>query len=211
MGRRGLALLLGFTLAGCTQHVEPGPSHSKVRVAPITAQQVGDLMSKSVQTKDGNLFVTVVPDVCSSVAREVDPPLIVDLSPVATDGGHWVTDDGHEVYIEELAGVYPADFDAREAIAHAKRALGSCRDVPLTVTSMRGRTYAFTLLQVSAPTSDVVLWSYRSSDWACDNAFVAAHNAAIEIATCSPVNGYDVLSLARDAVMRIDQLANTTA
>ncbi|MDT5078523.1 MAG: hypothetical protein QOJ80_3160 [Mycobacterium sp.] len=211
MGRRGLALLLGFTLAGCTQHVEPGPSHSKVPVAPITAQQVGDLMSKSVQDKDGNLFVTVEPDRCSGAAREVDPPLIVDLSPVATDGGHWMTNDGHEVYIEELAGVYPADFDAREAIAHAKRALESCRDVPFTVTSMRGRTYAFTLLQVSSPTPDVVLWSYQSSDWACDNAFVAAHNAALEIATCSTVNGYDVLSLARDALKRIERLANTTA
>ena len=31
--------------------------------------------------------------------------------------------------------------------------------------------------------------------WACDNAFVAAHNAAVRISTCAKVNGYDVLSL----------------
>lgn len=211
MGRRGLALLVGFALVGCTQHVDPVHAPAQVPVAPITAPQVGDLMSRSVQNKDGNLFVTVEPDQCSGAAREVNPPLIVDHAPVATDGGHWVTDDGREVYIEELAGVYPADFDARASLASAKRTLESCGDVPFTVTSMRGRTYVFTLIQVSSPTPDVVLWSYRGSDWACDNAFVAAHNAAIEIATCSPVNGYDVLSLARDAVKRIEQLANTTA
>jgi hypothetical protein len=121
MGRRGLALLLGFALASCTQEVDPSQRRSKVLVAPITAQQVGDLMSSSVQNKDGNLFVTVEPNECNGVAREVNPPLIVDHAPVATDGGHWMTDDGREVYIEELAGVYRADFDARAAIAKAKR------------------------------------------------------------------------------------------
>jgi hypothetical protein len=56
-----------------------------------------------------------------------------------------------------------------------------------------------------------VLWSFHAVDWACDSAFVAAHNAAIEISTCGPVNGYDVLSLAREALDRIEALANTTA
>jgi PknH-like extracellular domain len=211
MGRRGLALLLGFALAGCTQHADPPHAPSQVPVAPITAPQVGDLMSRSVQNKDGNLFVTVEPDQCSGAAREVNPPLIVDHAPVATDGGHWMTDDGRGVYIEELAGVYHADFDAKAALADAKRTLESCRGVPFTVTSMRGRTYVFTLLQINSASPDIVLWSYRGADWACDNAFVAAHNAALELATCSPVNGYDVLSLARDALKRIERLANTTA
>ena len=44
-----------------------------------------------------------------------------------------------------------------------------------------------------------------------DNAFVAAHNAAIRISTCATVNGYDVRSLARDALKRIEKLANMTA
>jgi hypothetical protein len=131
------------------------------------------------------------------VAREVNP--IVDHAPVATDGGHWMTDDGREVYIEELAGVYRADFDARAAIAKAKRAIEACRGIPFTVISLRGRTYAFNLLQVNADSPDIVLWSYKGDDWACDHA------------TCSPVNGYDALSLARDALKRIDTLANTTA
>jgi hypothetical protein len=56
-----------------------------------------------------------------------------------------------------------------------------------------------------------VLWSFKGDDWACDNAFVAAHNAAIGISTCAYANGYDVLSLARDALKRIEKLVNTTA
>jgi hypothetical protein len=105
---------------------------SKVPVAPITAPQVGDLMSRSVQNKDGNLFVTVEPDQCSGAAREVNPALMVDHAPAATDGGHWVTDDGREVYIEELAGVYHADFHARAALADAKRTLEPHRSMDTT-------------------------------------------------------------------------------
>ena len=127
-------------------------------VAPITALQVGDLLSPKVQNKDGNLFITVEPQECSGMAREVDPPLIFDLHPAATDGGHWV--DGGEV-IDEAAGVYHADFDAKHALAEAKRTIESCRDVPFTVTDMRGRQYHFRLLpQVNSGSPDIVLWSF---------------------------------------------------
>ena len=80
------------------------------------------------------------------MAREVDPPLIFDLDPAATDGGHWVTDDGRGVIIDEATGVYHATFDPERALAEAKRAIESCRDVPFTVTDMRGREYHFRLL-----------------------------------------------------------------
>ncbi len=87
-----------------------------------------------------------------------------------------------------------------------------CGDQQFTVTSMRGRKYLFHLLpQRNSGSPDIVLWSFRADDWACDNAFVAAHNAAIGIATCAAVGGYDVLSLAREALKRIETLANTTA
>jgi hypothetical protein len=179
-------------------------------VAPITALHVGDLLSANVQDRDGNLFITVEPEDCSGTALEVDPPLIFDLDPVATDGGHWVTDDG--VIIDEAAGVYHADFDAKGALAAANRTIESCRDVPFTVTDMRGREYHFELLpQVNSGSPDIVLWSFTSQGWACDNAFVAVHNAAIRLSTCATVNGYDVLTLARDALKRIEKLANTTA
>jgi hypothetical protein len=211
MGRRGLALLVGCAVAGCTPEPHPAQTRAPVAVAPITAAQVGDLLSPNVQNKDGNVFVTVEPDRCAGAAREVDPPLVVDQHPIATDGGHWATSDDRQVYIEELAGVYRADFDARAALSNAQRTIEACRGVPFTVVSMRGRTYAFELQEVDAASPGIVRWSYRGSDWACDNAFVAAHNAAVELTTCAPVNGYDVLSLARAALQRIERLANTAA
>ena len=204
--------MLGFVLGGCTQVVDSPQPQPEPPVAPITALQVVDLLSPSVQDKDGNLFVTVEPEDCSGMAREVDPPLIFDLDPAATDGGHWVSDDGRQVVIDEAAGVYHADLDPKEALAEATRTIESCRDVPFTVTDMRGREYHFRLLPpVNSGSPDIVLWSFKSEGWACDNAFVAAHNAAVRISTCAKVNGYDVLTLARDALKRIEKLANTKA
>jgi len=207
-----LALVLGFVLGGCTHVVDIPQPKPESPVAPITVPQVGDLLSASVQDKDGNQFITVEPKDCTGIAREMEPPFIFDLHPATTDGGHWVAEDGRQVYIEEMVGVYHADFDPKRALAEARSTIESCRDVPFTVTSMQGREYHFRLLpRVNSGSPDIVLWSFRGDDWACDNAFVAAHNAAIGISTCAYVNGYDVLSLARDALERIEKLANTTA
>ena len=143
-------------------------------MAPITALQVGDLLSASVEDKDGNLFVTV------------DPPLIFDLDPAATDGGHWVSDEGRKVIIDEAAGVYHADFNAKRALAEAERTIEACRETPFTVTDMRGTEYLFRLLpHVSSGSPDIVLWSFTAAAWACVNA--------------------------RWAMKRIEKLANTTA
>ena len=133
VGIRAAALLLGFVVGGCTHDVDTPQPRPESPVAPITALQVGDLLSPSVQDKDGNLFVTVEPEDCSGMAREVDPPLIFDLDPVATDGGHWVTEDSPYVVIDEAAGVYHADFDPKHALAQATNTIESCRDVPFTV------------------------------------------------------------------------------
>lgn len=206
------AALLGLALAGCAQDADTPRPRPPQPVAPITALQVGDLLSDKVQDRDGNLFITVEPTQCSGMALEVDPPLIFDLGPAATDGGHWVTQDGDNVVIDEAAGVYPADFDPRRALAETKHTIESCRNVSFTVTDMRGREYHFRLLpQVDSGSPDIVLYSFAAPDWACDNAFTAAHNAAVRISTCAAVNGYDVLALARDARKRIEKLANTTA
>jgi hypothetical protein len=212
MWKPGLALLLGVVLTGCTQVVDTARPQAGSPVAPITALQAHDLLSPNVQDVDGNLFATVEPQGCSGVAREVDPPFIFDLDPAATDGGHWSDSAGHDVVIEEMAGVYPADFDAREALDRARRTIESCRDTPLRVTTMRDRTYDFRLgppMESGSP--DIALWSLTAVDWACDSAYVAAHNAAVGISTCGRVNGYDVLALASDALDRIDALANMTA
>ncbi len=207
------ALLLLFALTGCTRVVDTPQPQAEPPVAPITAGQVHDLLSPDVQETDGNLFVAVEPQECSGVAREVDPPFIFDNDPAATDGGHWNIDqDGREVFIEEMVGVFRADFDADDALAKAKRTIESCRGKTFRVTSMSEREYVFELLpQVDSGSQHIVLWSFSAPDWACDSAFVAAHNAAVEISTCGRSNGYDVLSLAQEALKRIEALANTTA
>jgi hypothetical protein len=206
-----LALALAM-VAGCTRVVDTRPIPTPP-VAPITAGQVGDLLSPNVEKYDGNLFSTVEPEECSGVAREVDPPFIFDREPAATDGGHWmVADVGREVYIEEMVGVYRADYDAKNALAQAKRTLESCADISFTVTDMKDRTYDFTLQPLTTSSSpNILLWSFTASDWACDSTFVAAHNAAIEISTCGAVGGYPVHTLATEALNRIERLANTTA
>ena len=213
VGARVLSLLLALALTGCTRVVDSPQPQAEPPVAPITAGQAVDLLSPEVLKEDGNLFVTVEPAECAGVAREVDPPFIADHGPAATDGGHWNTvHNGREVYIEEMVGVYRADFDADEAVAHAEQVVESCRGRSFSVTTMRGREHLFELLpHVDSGSPDIVLWSFSGVDWACDSAFVAAHNAAIEISTCGPVNGYDVRGLAHNALNRIEQLANTTA
>lgn len=146
-------------------------------MAAITAGQIHDLLSKKVDETDGNLFTTVDPDRCSGVAREVDPPFLVEFDPAATDGGHWTVHDGSPVYVEELVAVYRADYSAQDALSQARRALEACGDTPFTVTDMKGRTYLFRLLpDVPSDSADIVLWSFEAADWACDNALVAAHN-----------------------------------
>lgn len=212
MGKRAAAVVLVFVASGCTQVVDTPPK-PRTPVAPITAGQVNDLLSSKVEKYDGNLFATVEPEECTGVAREVDPPFIFDLDPAAHSGGHWMVEDvGRQVYIEEMVGVYRADYDAKDALAQAKRTLESCENKPFTVTDMKGRTYDFTLEPLTTSDSpNILLWSFRASDWACDSTFVAAHNAAIEISTCGAEGGYPVHTLADEALNRIETLANTTA
>jgi hypothetical protein len=205
-------LLLAIALSGCTRVVDT-PPNATPPVAPIAVGQVADLLSPSVEKYDGNLFSILEPEECSGVAKEVDPPFIFDLDPVATDGGHWMVDDvGRQIYIEEMVGVYRADYDAKNALSQAKSTLAACADTPFTVTDMNGRSYNFTLLPEAVSSSpNILLWSFRASDWACDSTFVASHNAAIEISTCGTYGGYPVHTLATEALNRIETLANTTA
>ncbi len=115
-------------------------------------------------------------------------------------------------YIDEAAGVYHADFDAKHALAEAKRTIESCRDVPFTVTDMRGRQYHFRLLpQVNSGSPDIVLWSFTADDWACDDAFVAAHNAAVRDLDVRTSMATTCCRWLDDALKRIEKLANTTA
>lgn len=198
-------------LIACTRTVDSPQPRPETLAAPISTLQVADILSPKVAEGEGNLFVSVDPEHCSGLAREVEPPFLHAGRPMATDGGHWTTPDG-TVYVEEMAAVYRYDFDAPAALQSARETIESCRDTALSVTTMRGRTYVFTGAPEPAQASeDSVLWSLRAADWNCDNMFVAAHNAAVEITTCGAGGGLDTASLADEALRRIDALANTTA
>ncbi|MCV7370320.1 sensor domain-containing protein [Mycolicibacterium duvalii] len=198
-------------MVACTRTVDNPQPRPETLAAPISTLQVADLLSPKVAEGEGNLFVSVDPERCSGLAREVEPPFLRAGRPMATDGGHWTSDDS-AVYVEEMAAVYRFDFDGPAALQSARETIASCRDTPLSVTTMRGRTYVFTAAPEPAQDSeDSVRWSLRASDWNCDNVFVAAHNAAVEITTCGAGGGLDTASLAADARARIEALANTTA
>ncbi|MGE2835852.1 sensor domain-containing protein [Mycobacterium sp. SMC-4] len=198
-------------LAACTRTADNPSPRPETLAAPISTLQVADLLGPKVEEGDGNLFVTVEPPHCAGLAREVDPPFLHDHRPMATDGGHWTTPDG-TVYVEEMVAVYRSEYDPNAALAATREVLTACAGTPLTVTTMRGRTYEFTAAPGPDPSpEDRLLWTLRAVDWNCDNALVAAHNAAIEITTCGAAGGFDIASLAEEARRRIEALANTTA
>ena len=209
MTTRGFALVLWLALAGCARVVD-APQPKVEPVGPITAGQVSDLLSeKAAPDDDPNLFVTVEPGECAGLAQEVDPPFIFDTTPAAHDGGQWFADD--DVSVQEMVGVYRADFDPAAKVDEVKRAIESCQRDSLTATTMDGQVLYFRPLPPQDSGSpEIVLWSIAGS-WACDNAFIAAHNAAIEITACGEHNGYDVLALAKAALEQIERLANTTS
>ena len=198
-------------LSGCTRTVEDAEPTPAALAAPITVLQVADLLSAKVLREEGNLFVTAEPEPCSGLAQEVDPPFLDAHRPMATDGGHWTTSDG-TTFVEEMVAVYRFDFDPANALDTVRQTIGNCRDTTLTVTTMRGRTHTFRVLPAATQSPEgSVGWSLRSPDWNCDNAFVAAHNAAIEITACGAGVGFNTAALAEDALERIDALANMTA
>ncbi|MGE0218641.1 sensor domain-containing protein [Mycolicibacterium sp.] len=196
---------------GCTRTVENPIARPGTLASPITTGQVVDLLSPKVLGAEGNLFATAEPERCAGLGREVDPPFIDAHRPLATDGGHWVTDDG-TVYVEEMVAVYRYDFDPAAALDEVRDAIAACGDTPLTITTMEGRSYVFDVGRGSgdAPPNSV-LWTLRAVDWNCDNTFVAAFNAAIEITACGAAGGFDIAALAEEASKRIEALANTTA
>ena len=208
-----IAAALALTMCGCTRVVDSGepstgPSPAST-AAPISELQVNDLLSKRAGHGDGDLFSVVDPERCAGAAREVDPPLLQSLGPLTSTGGHWMTEVGRTV-VEEMVAVYPSGFDAVAAMRTTRATIESCVGTTITVTTLDGDVDPFEV-QAGAESPTAVLWALRNPDWNCDNAFVAAHNAAIEITTCSSAGGHDVAALAEQARQRIEALANVVA
>ena len=214
MKHLGPVLLVALLLVGCTRVIDDARPQMQRPVGPIGAAQVDDLLSPSAEP--GNIqspYFTVDPDDCAALAREVNPPLIVDARPAAQAGGFWYDDTGPEANVIELVGVYRSDYDANAAVAGAMRVIGSCRDRALKAAGEDGTVNEFRLRPPrDSGSPSIAIWSLASVDqWDCDNAFVAAHNAAVEITACAKTSGYDVLRLAKGALSRIEALAAMTA
>ena len=211
---RAAVLMSAMVLAACTDPGETEVPQPQMPIGPISALQVGDLLSPDAGGKDGNLFVTAEPERCSGVARESEPPFLKASEAVADDGGHWVTAGSGDtkVYVEEMVAVYRADFDPRAALAAARGTVTASRGTTVTVTSARGGTYLFDVVPAAqADPATTVLWSLRSPGWDCDNALVAMQNVAVEITGCGERGGFDIAAAAEEAVERITTLANTNA
>ncbi|MBJ7337690.1 sensor domain-containing protein [Mycolicibacterium sp.] len=209
--RTGLmVMVVVVVLAGCTRVIDHARPQMERTVAPIAAGQVDDLLSKNVRP-DGepDLFAEVEPERCTAAAREVNAPFIFDGNPAASSGGDWDDDDAG---IVEIVGVYHSDYDPTADVDRVRRTIESCRDQELHITASSGATVDLRVQPRSDSDSpQIALWSLTKTQGQCDDAFIAAHNAAIEITTCWAPGGYDVLALARDALTRINALADMTS
>jgi hypothetical protein len=65
--------------------------------------------------------------------------------------------------------------------------------------------------EVAADRPESVRWFLDGRLHDCDNAFVAAYNAAVENYYGGELSGYDVVALADDALHRIETLARVAA
>jgi hypothetical protein len=206
--------VLVLLLTGCTQVIHDARPHAASPAAPITQGQVSDLLSDGAEPGDeDNLFVTVKPERCAGLIQEVDPPFLFDTTPAAHDGGGWLYEDANGYFSTwEMVAVYPADYDPTAALEAARRTIESCQNDTLWANPMNDAEQSFHVMPRPQPEApEIVLWSIAGS-WACDNALIAAHNAAVEITTCGETNGNDdVLSLAQKALERIEALADMRA
>jgi hypothetical protein len=214
MGKWGLSLALAvLLLTGCTRTVGDARPQMERAVAPIPAGQVEDLLSQNADPDEfPSPYVKGEPDECAGVVQEAQAPLIFDSKPAAHSGGYWF-DEATTVNVMEIVGVYHTDYDPVATLDQARRIIESCRDDTVKASGADSEPPdAFRVVpRQGSGSPQIVLWSLSAVGWACDNAFVAAHNAAIEITACSEADGYDVLTLAQDALKRIEALVNKTS
>ncbi|MGL6236755.1 MAG: sensor domain-containing protein [Segniliparus sp.] len=209
-----LVLCAALSLVSCSPHESKKKAADPDRgVGPIVAGLSPELLSPQSDKKHKNpeevAFVSVDPANCAGAAQEVDPPFLMH-DPVALNNGSWAQNEGRMSMVEEIAGVYHSDFEPEQAISSAAKSLDSCQGATFTIRTRISDAGKYRLLpHQDSGSPNILLWSFSSvsRDWACDNALVAAYNAAVEITTCSFSNGTDVLALAKGALERINKLA----
>jgi hypothetical protein len=211
---RTLAVVVLLALTACTRVIDAQPS-AQLSVSPILEGQVHDLLSEEAQKQavvGVGLYAGVEPAECAGLVQEANAPLIFDAKPAVNDGGFW--SDG-DVGIIEIAGVYRSNYDARSVIDGLRRTVDACQGKTLVSTGDDdSEPDNFTLSPpMDSGSPDIVEWSVVDvqNAWECDNAFVAAYNAAVFTTACSVLVTYDVLTLAQGSLDRINKLVNTVA
>lgn len=210
----GAILVVGLLLCGCTRTIDDARPQRARPVAPIAASQVEDLLSTNADpTEFPSPYVSAEPAECAALAQERQAPLIFDPKPVAHSGGYWLDEAGPRANVIEMVGVYHDDYDPRAAVDDVRRTVDDCRDRPLKAAGDDGTANEFRLQpSMDSGSPQIALWSMADPGdaWNCENAFISAHNAAVEITACSENGGYDTLTLAKAALKRIQALANMT-
>lgn len=199
-------------LSGCTQVLHDAPARKQVPVGPIAAGQVSDLLSEGAGASENrDLFAAVEPEECAGLAQEVDPPFIFDITPAAADGGQRFADNDY-YSVQEMVGVFHEDYNAAAVVDEVRRTVADCSDTSLTVTTSSGDVVRFTARPgVDSGSPEIVLWRLESRGRGCDNAFVAAYNAAVYMTACGDTSGFDITTAGEEALARINALADRRA
>lgn len=211
-----VSALLAF-LPSCGRTEGPGPNNpqSTVRVAPIAADAIGRLFEPGHFDASGlaeNMYSSASPPECRGLVLEVDSPLLMrgqaaTASAIAPKAG-----DAEHSQIVQIAAVYPESFSATDLIAEAAKTRERCQSVAITGSTQGGGNSTFQLVgQPDSGSPNILLWNLSAigKAWFCNNALIAAHNAAVEITSCYPSPATGMKELARSVLRRIDDQART--
>ncbi|MGL6236756.1 MAG: sensor domain-containing protein [Segniliparus sp.] len=214
-----LVATLLAALVSCAHRTDPAESSSQpsAKVGPIAAESVQRLFEPGHFDASGlseNMYSSASPPECRGLVLEVDSPLLMRgqaavASAIAPKAG-----DTEHSQIVEIAAVYREDFSATDLVAEAAKTREHCLSTPITGSTQGGGNSTFQLVgQPDSGSPNILLWTLSAvgKSWFCNNALVAAHNAAIVITSCYPSPAPGMKELAQSALRRIDGQARAGA
>jgi hypothetical protein len=216
---RALGVAVTITaLASCGHPEEPGArrAQSSPRVAPIAAESIQGLFEPGHFDASGNMesmYSSASPPECRALVLEVDSPLLMRGQAASAEAIAPKPGDKEHGQIVEIAAVYREDFSATDLIAEAATMREHCEGTPITGSTRGGGNSTFQLIgQPSSGSPNILLWTLSAlgKSWFCNNALIAAHNAAVEITSCSPSPAPGMRELAQSVLSRIERQARAS-
>ena len=204
-------------LASCGHPADAGQSSSQstARVAPIAADSIGRLFEPGHFDASGlseNMYSSASPPECRGLVLEVDSPLLMRNQAATASAIAPKPGDTEHSQIVEIAAVYPESFSATDLIAEAAKTRDRCQGTAITGSTQGGGNSTFQLIgQPDSGSPNILLWTLSAvgKSWFCNNALVAAHNAAVEITSCYPSPAPGMKEFAQSVLRRIDSQART--